>query len=752
MGKYKSHLLVLVIFVAFNIAFNFQLWRLLFSPVASDHFPFGESALAEFTLESGYRNVLRLQNPYLLSDSFFYPYQVNLSINDPGIVNLFFFILLRPFASTDTAMLLLVLFNNILTSGLMYLLLRRMKITSALSTIFALCFSFTPYISHRIIGHYIYTSLYVFPLTFLLIYSFVYAKERRKKLLLSLGIGLMISFVLLLNLYYFITILLAIIFYGVYFLLKKRTVLFQFILANYRYGLPASFASIILLLPWLYAVARLVRLEGFVRTAGLGGAVELSADVFSLVTPSEYNPLYSFIIFKLSSFSDFFAGYKYFFLHNRQSFAYPGILVLLVYALLIIYRRKLPRKLKTALQPHLVVSLTFLVLMLGPFLKIINRWSLVLQDGIALIFPLPFLLLQNIPGFGTLRAPTRFTPVFVFLSCIVGALLVNYLLARYSAKKKIIILGLLLLVVALDQFYVIPPRPVRTFPLSLYQYIKKDRSKFSVLEIPFTVRDGFDYLGFVHAIQPLTGQLLHRKPIIGGYTARVHPAVFAYYKNLPFIGYLSRIIDKGNYNPEKEAPGIPLVVPFTASLESAKRELDFLAVKYVLLKNDELYSEPVRDLLIQLGFRQELHSQNYFLFQRMLEKNNFVRVDFGSDSDYLHIGQGFSFREDGFRWAEGKLAKVFIKTDDTRRTKLVFSAAAFYQPQDVQLYLNEDNLATLTIDTKRDQYTIELQDKLKIGINTFVFRLSKTLQPATLNQQDKDTRELGLQFFFLQLE
>jgi hypothetical protein len=41
------------------------------------------------------------------------------------------------------------------------------------------------------------------------------------------------------------------------------------------------------------------------------------------------------------------------------------------------------------------------------------------------------------------------------------------------------------------------------------------------LEIPFTVRDGFNYFGDRDSIGATVGQLFHEKSVLGGYIGRI---------------------------------------------------------------------------------------------------------------------------------------------------------------------------------------------------------------------------------------
>ena len=168
-----------------------------------------------------------------------------------------------------------------------------------------------------------------------------------------------------------------------------------------------------------------------------------------------------------------------------------------------------------------------------------------------------------------------------------------------------------------DQFSLLPKETPAYFPLNIYRKIKEEKVGGAVLEIPFNVRDGFQYIGYVHAIGPMNGQLIHGKPIIGGYFARIHSEVFEYYKNLKFIGYVSRVIDKGNFDPLKGKPKEANIYPFPFPDKTAEEELNSLNIKYVILKNDEKYTFHIRQVLENDGFSVKQTDGKYDLYMKV---------------------------------------------------------------------------------------------------------------------------------------
>lgn len=610
MKKHLNIFLVISIFFLINLFFNFNLAKEIFDKKTSVR----DNIITEFLMETSYKNILKFKNPFI-TDSIFYPIKTNYSLNDPAVSFTFLFFFLRWFLNPHQIMLIIVLLNFFLNNFLMYLLLKALKFNDYISLLSSLIFGFTPFLSQRVMGHYTYIPIFFFPLTYLIILKFINSSNSKIKVSLAATFGIVLAFVLLSNFYYFFMILLGLMFYLIYQFFQDKNVLLKFFKKSFLFIIFSIGIMVLVLVPWLVVVIYQIKSEGISKSPGFGGAIELSGDFLSFFTPSQFNPIYSKIFSLLPTSIGFLVRYQRFFFNSWNKFIYPGIFIIINYILIahLKYKKKLSLKLWTKIKPYFILSLFFAVLMLGPFLKIFNRWMLNL-DGVMVFFPLPFLLFHYIPGLNTLRAPMRFTPIFVFFAVIVFAYCFNYFLNKFNKKKQIIFIILFLIIFFIDQYYVFPIRTNPNIPNKIYLYLKDQKDNKTVLEIPFTVRDGFKYIGFVHAIQPMAGQVIHNKPIIGGYLARVNESTFNYYKNLKFIGYLSKIIDKGNYDLIKEKPKDLIIYPFPYSSEVVRKEVILLNIKYIILKKDEKYSLNVKKLIEEAGFVEKLSDFNYGLF------------------------------------------------------------------------------------------------------------------------------------------
>src|SRR3989338_4789571 len=88
----KTFLIVVFVFLLVNIFFNFSLWQELFltENVISDNI------ITEFILENSYQNILKFKSPFI-TESIFYPFKTNYSLDDPANSYTVFYLFLRPF-------------------------------------------------------------------------------------------------------------------------------------------------------------------------------------------------------------------------------------------------------------------------------------------------------------------------------------------------------------------------------------------------------------------------------------------------------------------------------------------------------------------------------------------------------------------------------------------------------------------------------------------------------------------------------
>lgn len=289
--------------------------------------------------------------------------------------------------------------------------------------------------------------------------------------------------------------------------------------------------------------------------------------------------------------------------------------------------------------------------------------------------------------------------------------------------------------------------PKNNYPNSLFQEIKKDKEFSTVLEIPFTVRDGFTYFGDGNAFQMVIGEAVHGKPVLGGYTGRIADYIKTYYQKNPLLGYIGRIIDsdlinnpgmdKSDLNDWKEI-----------DIPKSKDSIDFLNLKYIIVNNEKDYAASLSATIKDLGFAKRMDDNKYTLWVKALEKKEFININMEDKKDIIFLGFGWHDQEENFRWVDRKSSAMF-KLNKKRRMTLNFQAEVFYKEQPVTIYLNKKKVAKIYISKAIKEYTIPIDTEFETGINTIYFMFDKYYRPYDIIPNSMDKRQLSAKMYKL---
>jgi hypothetical protein len=153
-------------------------------------------------------------------------------------------------------------------------------------------------------------------------------------------------------------------------------------------------------------------------------------------------------------------------------------------------------------------GVAFLLWAFGPWLTVAGH-----QTGVLL----PALALRWVPLLSNARMPGR-AMVVVYL--MVGTL-VALGLARRSSRPRFVLIATLIGLVTAD--YAAMPFPIGC-PRTSDIYAQLAGTAGNVLELPLGIRDGFGEAGVMDS-QVLLNQFRHKRPILGGFVARLSPRV-----------------------------------------------------------------------------------------------------------------------------------------------------------------------------------------------------------------------------------
>lgn len=245
----------------------------------------------------------------------------------------------------------------------------------------------------------------------------------------------------------------------------------------------------------------------------LGFETTFSADLVSFFVPAEHHPLFGRFLGRL---------YETFNADAREKVSYLGWSLLL---LAVVAIGSKPRERASALHGFWWITLAvFTLLSLGPHLQILGRISDAWQMPYGWIDGLPFLSL--------IRAPSRFLVVATLGLAVLAGRGASWLTGRFArlgagaARLKPVVVVFLTSVVLLD-LWTWSPVPL-TRPVvepALAEPLPATDGE-ALLEIP---------MPYIFNSKPLSHQIQHGKPMLGGYVSREPQEALSFVRSRPFL-------------------------------------------------------------------------------------------------------------------------------------------------------------------------------------------------------------------------
>jgi len=573
-------------FLIINVLYYGQAWQQVIYPDPSGILTAqGESHIYELVAEKVRENILLGNNPFSPISSVMYPTGWNFAPDDVAPINGFYFILLRPLFSIHQAFMLITVLGVLLSNVSMYLLLRQIGHQKPVAFLVSLLFGFTPFVSYRIWGHPTYVAFYIFSLPALFFILLLKNKKSSRGVWYTIGLAISLALAPLTNLYFTVMMGLLVAVVITVGLVFERKLLINTIRKIVKPLIVAILLSLTLLTPWLVMVLKSLARYGYSEARPVTDSVLLSADLLSPLWPAR-NPFYAPLVDSLSNKLNFKPWF--------ETFMYPGI-ILLTLSLLYI-------KIRNKLNSFLLVLYTsagmLLILTLGPFLRIGGHTSTI---------NLPYQLLYRLPFIQMARAPARFIVPVIFLLSLVGASVLSFLLRKTAQTKKLLVITILVGIVIVD--HSVLPAKVETIilPVNIYNYLST-HPQGPLLEIPFTVRDGIKNFGYANSVWTTRAQILHGHPVFSIYAGRVPTQLFENYKSDPLLKTFGALVDVTTKDQSQ------VVNQF--DIKAAQQSVEKYQLQYVLLKNNETYSDVSGILLDELGFSPKMHDSGYTLWKK----------------------------------------------------------------------------------------------------------------------------------------
>jgi len=235
-----------------------------------------------------------------------------------------------------------------------------------------------------------------------------------------------------------------------------------------------------------YIISR--KVWGFKRS--MDECIAFSADLFSYMSISTKNIIFlGHSIFSATTF-------------NHEKILFPGIICLVLSIIAI--KQKNQFKL-----PLLIGAISSFILSLGPFLQVNNTLTKI---------PLPYLVFYKlIPGFSSMRVPSRFGLMVFFILSILSGIGIKAIYEKTISKKKFILIFALLIVGIFAEYWCYP-YPVTKFEfskseLNAYKWVK-GHGDSAVIEYPVILDNSKQDINCRYML----GSTIHWKPIVNGYS------------------------------------------------------------------------------------------------------------------------------------------------------------------------------------------------------------------------------------------
>jgi len=199
-------------------------------------------------------------------------------------------------------------------------------------------------------------------------------------------------------------------------------------------------------------------------------------------------------------------------------------------------------------------------------------WALgphVVAFGHNLGILLPATLVRYVPIVSNARIPSR-AMVVVYLSlAMICALGFSALRGRRRTGWAVALLGVFVLDSA--------PRSTSVYSLdhpAIYDVLLRQPQPGAVCELPIGLRDGFGETGIFDS-RTLWYQTIHKRPITGGFVARMTPGLITSYNTAPVLGSLLRL-----------SSGEPLAREPLTTPASAAAALHSQGIRFIVINRD----------------------------------------------------------------------------------------------------------------------------------------------------------------------
>lgn len=510
-----------------------------------------------------------------------------------------------------------------------------------------------------------------------------------------------------------------------------------------RLGILLATAAL-LFAPMLIPTAQQIFNSGY-SLPGFGHSEKLLVDLFGFFTPTSLNPLNRNWVAELDAvrqqtaqFSDintFFVGYL------------TALLALIGF---IVFSKRN--------RMWLGIALAFAILALGPLLHINGKSEFDL-DGLEVNVPLPFLILHYIPILRENRVPNRYSIVVVIALAVLTAYAVWWVSAWLAKRKSslatnvlpTVVCGALSALLILEHLAIPLPLTDAQIP-AVYSQIASDPGDFTVLSLPFGLRNSFGQVG-AEDTRTQYYQSAHEKFLLSGQIQRNPPALFDYFARAPI---LKSIVALETYNEVADAT-------VAQDQKDAQAFVDFFNVRYLVvtppIPNRPPWSDTHDRVTQYLVKVLPLGAKVYDRDGTIAYQINTTPIKlpyqfrFADSSSLLNQGDGWlpaeAIANANASWAAQKRATIYVPLRELRDYTLTVRALPFMYPnspeQSFGVTVNGTTLPRVSMDPGWNEYSMTLpRDAIKAGVNEIIFDFGYVASPREVMPANFQIGETGV--------
>jgi hypothetical protein len=560
-----------------------------------------------------------------------------------------------------------------------------------------LIFAFAPTRFIHAIGHYAHVQTYLFPLFLFFLIRLLKKPTWQNSLLtgVSLAAASLVNF---LHLAY--TVIPSTLIIVGYYMWHWRL---EFWRPQRFMGLAgAAVLAFILVSPFFYPFLK-AQAEQELSYLGSPGVSTYGNDLLAFITPSPLHPALKeapALRQRFAQITNVGSGRN----NITEGLAYMGILPLLLAGWAILRQRQ-------SSAPWFWLALITAVLSIGPLLWVNGQLADYTVDGITSYVIMPYAILTRLPLFEFARTPGRLSITVMMAFAVLVGLGVKTILDQWSLsnnRQRALVAGFSLFI--LFEYIAIWPFPMAIEPVpDFYDQIAQESSQSAVLDYPVYL------LGYQSAHShdfPLYYQLVHERPIVGGYVWRMPPETVG---TLQAFHNLLSVEDR------------PDIIPLVADNDVVKT-LAALDIGYVVVHKYDtqvgrraMPPEQLADIRNHFAaiIGEPVYEDGRILaypIPQTTEPGDYFMTAVGANwfnPDYTDKGLG--------RWSLGRQSELYVYGELEQTYQLSFWAEGRGAPRSLAISINDQEVGAVVVDNWRQIVLPPLQLNEKINKITFQF-------------------------------